>query len=380
MKKLLTVLLLFGIVTASYSVVNIKLVKLSEVELPPGTITLVVGVELYPTYSWQIYSATGQFYVGNNLRDLTPVVTPTDPDVFTDANYNKTASYANGYCYFTFDEKVDNTGNTLTKNVWTQVLQFQFVYNKIYTGARATFSWTANGTYPLWGVEAWNTFLGSPYSVVGVQASMPADLVDMSLPVQMNKTIAQYSYDKGVTLSWTTQSEQNCAGFHILRGNSPNGGFEKVTADMIPGQGTSSSLVNYQFTDPNVKWDKTYYYKIQEISTQFMDTSKTFYGPLSVTTGKAPDKFDLSQNYPNPFNPRTEIAYKITEASKVTIKIYNLLGKEIKTLVDNDLPAGIYKAEWDGTDEFGSDTPSGLYLYRITAGDQSEMHRMTKMK
>jgi len=64
----------------------------------------------------------------------------------------------------------------------------------------------------------------------------------------------------------------------------------------------------------------------------------------------------------------------------VSIKVYNLLGKEIKTLVDENLPAGIYKAEWDGTDGFGSDTPSGLYLYRIIAGDKSEMHRMTKMK
>jgi flagellar hook assembly protein FlgD len=68
------------------------------------------------------------------------------------------------------------------------------------------------------------------------------------------------------------------------------------------------------------------------------------------------------------------------EASKVTIKIYNLLGKEMKTLVDENLPAGIYKTEWDGTDGLGHDAPSGLYLYRIMAGDRSEMHRMTKMK
>jgi hypothetical protein len=379
MKKMLTVLLLFGMITAAYSVVNIKLVKIGQVEAPPGTITMTVGVELYPTYSWQIYSVTGQFYVGNALRNLSPIVTPVDPDVFSDGDYNKTAAYASGYCYFSFDEKIDDTGNTLTKNVWTQILQFQFQY-AYSPGYFTTFSWTDNGSYPLWGVEAWNGFLGSPYSVVGVRASMPADLVDMSLPVQMGKTLAEYSYEKGVNLEWVTQSEQNCAGFHILKGSSPDGEFEKITAEMIPGQGTSSYMQNYRFTDPNVSWDQTYYYKIQEISTQFMDTSKTFYGPLAVTTGKAPDKFGLSQNYPNPFNPTTEIAYKITEASQVTIKIYNLLGKEIRTLVNDNLPAGIYKAQWNGADEFGHDAPSGLYLYRIMAGDKSEMHRMTKMK
>lgn len=378
MKRLLTVLLLLGMVTASFAVVNIKLVKISETEAA-GTVTLTVGVELYPTFAWQIYSATGQFYVGNFLRDQTPSVTPLDPDVFADGTYNKTAAYSSGYCYFSFDENVDGVGNTLTKNVWTQVLRFQFQYTQTWANT-TSFSWSDNGSYPLWGVEAWNTFLGSPFSVVGVRASIPADLIDMSLPVQMSKTIAQYSYDRGVTISWTTQSEQNCAGFNILRSSSMEGGFEKVSADMIPGQGNSTSLVNYRFTDPNVAWDRTYFYKIQEISTMFMDTSKTFYGPLSVITGEAPDKFGLSQNYPNPFNPRTEIAYKITEASKVTIKVYNLLGKEMKTLVDDNLPAGIYKTEWDGTDGLGHDAPSGLYLYRIMAGDRSEMHRMTKMK
>jgi hypothetical protein len=378
MKRLLTVLLFIGMFSAAFSTVSIKLVKISESEAG-GTVTLTVGVELYPTFGWQIYSASGQFYVGDFLRDQTPVVTPNDLNVFANANYDKTVAYASGYCYFTFDEKVDGTGNTLTKNVWTQILQFQFQYSQTWAN-KTTFSWTDNGTYPLWGVEAWNVLLSSPYNVVGGRASMPADLVDMSLPVQMNKTIAEYRYDKGVTLSWTTQSEQNCAGFNILRSASAEGDYEKVTAEMIPGQLNSSSMQNYRFTDPNVGWDKTYYYKIQEISAQFMDTSKTFYGPLSVQTGKAPDKFALSQNYPNPFNPRTEIAYQITEASKVTLKIYNLLGKEIRTLVDDNLPAGIYKAQWDGADEFGHDTPSGLYLYRVIAGDKSEMHRMTKMK
>ena len=187
MKKMLTMLLLFGMVTASYSVVNIKLVKISETE-SGGTVTLTIGVELYPTYGWQIYSATCQFYVGNFLRDQSPVVSQTDPDVFFDARYNKTAGYANGYCYFSFDESSDGVGNTLTKNVWTQILQFQFQYSQTWANT-TTFSWTDNGAYPLWGIEAWIS--GDPVSKVGQRATMPADLIDMSLPVQMSKMIAK---------------------------------------------------------------------------------------------------------------------------------------------------------------------------------------------
>ena len=116
---------------------------------------------------------------------------------------------------------------------------------------------------------------------------MPADLIDMSLPVQMQAFSGEYAYDQGIQLSWTTQSEMNSAGFHILRSESPDAALEswtRVTGLMIPGQGNSSSAHDYLFTDSNVGWDKTYYYQIHEISTVFGDTSRTYYGPLAVAT------------------------------------------------------------------------------------------------
>ncbi|MFQ5637483.1 MAG: collagen binding domain-containing protein [bacterium] len=87
-------------------------------------------------------------------------------------------------------------------------------------------------------------------------------------------------------------------------------------------------------------------------------------GPETV-----PQSYDLFQNYPNPFNPETTIKYQLSGSAKVTLKIFNLLGQEIVTLVENQQTAGIYSVSWDGRDKFGRSVASGLYIYQIDAGD-----------
>jgi len=78
--------------------------------------------------------------------------------------------------------------------------------------------------------------------------------------------------------------------------------------------------------------------------------------------------YKLQQNYPNPFNPETAISYQLPEACHVTLKIFNLLGQQIKTLVDHDAPAGSHTIRWDGKDENGHNLASGIYIYRLEAG------------
>ncbi len=78
-----------------------------------------------------------------------------------------------------------------------------------------------------------------------------------------------------------------------------------------------------------------------------------------------PKSFDLSQNFPNPFNPETQIAYQLPEAGRVTLRIYNMLGQPLRTLVEAELAAGYHKAVWNGKDDAGQPLPSGVYLYRL---------------
>lgn len=96
--------------------------------------------------------------------------------------------------------------------------------------------------------------------------------------------------------------------------------------------------------------------------------------------GGVPTTFALSQNYPNPFNPSTAIDYALSERAFVTIKVHNLLGQEVKTLVAEERGAGVYNVEWDGKDNAGIDVPSGMYLYTMRAGNFVQSRKMMLMR
>ncbi len=82
-----------------------------------------------------------------------------------------------------------------------------------------------------------------------------------------------------------------------------------------------------------------------------------------------PETYELFQNYPNPFNPETTIKYQLSNNSEVTLKIFNMLGQEIITLVDKQQDAGVYSVRWDGKDKFGQKVASGIYIFQLKAGD-----------
>jgi hypothetical protein len=90
--------------------------------------------------------------------------------------------------------------------------------------------------------------------------------------------------------------------------------------------------------------------------------------------------YTLMQNFPNPFNPTTEIYFQMPNDSKVTLKIYNTLGQEVRTLVDEQLAAGVYGYMWDARDNNGSTVSSGIYFYRLTAGEYVSMRKMSLLK
>jgi len=93
-----------------------------------------------------------------------------------------------------------------------------------------------------------------------------------------------------------------------------------------------------------------------------------------------PEHLFLEQNYPNPFNPSTKISYELPKRMSVRLEIYNLLGQKIKTLVDVTRSAGTYSEIWNGTDSDGRQVVSGLYLYRLFAGDLSVSKKMLLLK
>ncbi len=102
--------------------------------------------------------------------------------------------------------------------------------------------------------------------------------------------------------------------------------------------------------------------------------------PDSTANEYLPASFTLTQNYPNPFNPSTTIEYSLPRRSHVTIDIYNMLGQKVCTLVDRDESAGDHSAVWDGTEASGESVATGIYLYRLQAGDRTETKKMLLLK
>lgn len=93
-----------------------------------------------------------------------------------------------------------------------------------------------------------------------------------------------------------------------------------------------------------------------------------------------PTKFEVTQNYPNPFNPSTTIKYSVPSATYVTIKVYNMLGQEVKTLVNKDVAPGRFSVTWNGDNNYGSKVSSGTYIYQIVAGDFVQAKKMILLK
>lgn len=96
---------------------------------------------------------------------------------------------------------------------------------------------------------------------------------------------------------------------------------------------------------------------------------------VNIISQQVPESFNLSQNYPNPFNPSTSIEFSLSKSSFVTLKVYNLIGQEVATLVNENLSAGIYEATWNG-----SSFESGIYFYKINAEGYQETRKMILIK
>jgi len=108
-------------------------------------------------------------------------------------------------------------------------------------------------------------------------------------------------------------------------------------------------------------------------------------GSLTASSAKngesvLPESYSLAQNYPNPFNPTTQIGFSLPEAAAVRVDVYNVLGQQVRTLVDERLAAGYHEVTWDGRSDNGSSVSSGIYFYRMAAGDYSESRKMLMVK
>ena len=206
-----------------------------------------------------------------------------------------------------------------------------------------------------------NVYVGSYNGVYLLNKPVPVEFLSFSSSV----------VDDDVTLNWTTATETNNSGFQIERRETKNERSEDwESIGFINGNGTTTETKSYSYIDENLS-SGIYQYRLKQI-----DFDGTFeYSNIVETEIISPAKFSLEQNYPNPFNPSTTISWQSPINSHQTLKVFDVLGNEVVTLVNEYRTAGIYEAEFNATK-----LSSGIYYYQLKAGDFVHTKKMILMK
>ena len=192
--------------------------------------------------------------------------------------------------------------------------------------------------------------------------------LDAPLPIQLASFVGSFVGNGTAKLEWETISEVNNYGFNIQRMNKTTEVFE--TIGFVAGKGEPST---YEYIDVQAGTS----YRLEQIDN---DGLTTLYGPIMLNPSSVGDNvpavFALNQNYPNPFNPSTKISFSLANAGYTTLKVYNIVGKEVATLFNGNAEAGKqYVANFDA-----KNLSSGMYFYKLQNGNSVEVKKLTLVK
>ncbi|MFC1683223.1 T9SS type A sorting domain-containing protein [Candidatus Zixiibacteriota bacterium] len=191
----------------------------------------------------------------------------------------------------------------------------------------------------------------------------PRDLTDIGVAVAIELASFEATAGDGqVNLAWRTAAEVQTHSFNIYR--------DGVKIASVPAFGDAH---DYTYVDRDVQNGTAYSYQLSDVD---LDGTETMHPMVcSVTPNAVPGAYALNQNYPNPFNPNTEISYAIPAEAHVSLTIYNLLGQEITTLVDEVKEAGQHAISWNA-----AGNASGVYFYHLQTDEFSATKKMVFMK
>ncbi len=190
-------------------------------------------------------------------------------------------------------------------------------------------------------------------------------ILDVIVPVELTSFEA-VSDKNDVLLTWNTATETNNQGFEIQRKTSDQ--YERIA--FVEGKGTTTEVQNYLFRDKDLL-SGSYTYRLKQMD---YDGSFAYSDEVEIEI-EQPSVFYLGQNYPNPFNPSTNIKYSIPADGNVTLKVYDILGNEVSTLVNEFQQAGTFDVTFTG-----SNLASGVYYYQLTTGELTATKKLMLTK
>jgi hypothetical protein len=194
---------------------------------------------------------------------------------------------------------------------------------------------------------------------------------NLALPVELTSFTAEIA-EKSIELKWRTATETNNYGFEIQRSavspQQSDNMWSKI--GFVEGNGTTNAPKSYFFTDKSASGKTSYRLKQIDRDGKF-EYSQT----VEIIAASSPKEFALEQNYPNPFNPTTAIGYQLSANSFTTLKIYDAIGREVATLVNEVKEAGTYSAQFDG-----AKLSSGIYFARLSSDGKIQIRKLMLMK
>jgi photosystem II stability/assembly factor-like uncharacterized protein len=203
------------------------------------------------------------------------------------------------------------------------------------------------------------------YAIAGTGATLTLIDTLSALPVQM--TYFRYSVDENnVNLEWETEFEINNSGFDVERSDA-NSNWVKI--GFVKGNGSKSTPTVYSYQDRSIQ-KGVYNYRLKQID---YNGDYAYYGLNTDVVIDAPKSFYLFQNFPNPFNPVTFINFNLPFDGKVLLKIFDLRGREVATIINGDMKSGFYSRSFDA-----SNISSGVYFYKLTSSGAYGNYNDTK--
>lgn len=283
-----------------------------------------------------------------------------------------------------------------TPSLMPNFVNRQWVITGTYSGNKQiTFYWTNvdDGNFP-WSasvepaVNKGGTKYPGTYDVSGSTRSIvivvPSTLTkgtwtigrsdEQTLPVQLSSFTAMINGSNNVLLQWVTQTESNLVGYRIYRHVNIDLTDALMLNTFVHATNTSQMQV-YAYRDVEVYEPATYYYWLESLE---LDGGNEFFGPISIlvspqNTGapSIPLQNGIVSMYPNPFNPALTVDYALRQDAEIKLAIYNSRGQLVKTIHRGALPKGSHRAGWDGKDDRGKQSSSGIYFVRLVIGSES---------
>ncbi len=381
MKKLLLTILLAGLCNMVLAQTNImdntnNLAKdpTNMDQLHEGDIAIVFTTNATP---YDLYSATLVLYnFSPTISDVTFSIkladgsnVPTGSVLASETFNNQAIPSTAAYKTFTF--------STLNSYAFDANTKYALVVSTTGTAYKIDCDGVLLPTSSYYSVNrtllydtSWNDFNYFAIRVMGTEGSLPVEL----------STFTASSNGSSVNLAWATESETDNLGFILERSND-NNSWQTIasyqTHPALKGQGNTSDRTNYSFTDKMVEPGNTYFYRLSDISTKG-ETSD--YTSLSVKVDKLPETTEMENAYPNPFNPQTKIAYNLAIDTNVNITVFDLLGRQVKSLFNGNQTAGSHHVYWNAMNETGSTVPSGCYFIRMQTENSTQMQKVLLMK